>query len=159
MRAAVVGSDGLRIPDVPTTVIKPHQILTRVHYAGLNRADLAMSAGHKHGAAGGSGAIAGLEWSGEVVEVGSEISEYRAGDLVMCSGAGGYAEFAVSDLSRTNPLPSTTTDDNGYDLKTAAALPVALQTMHDAIVTNGELQKDDSVLILGASSGVGIIGM
>jgi NADPH2:quinone reductase len=92
-------------------------------------------------------------------QVGSEISEYRAGDLVMCSGAGGYAEFAVSDLSRTNPLPSTTTDDNGYDLKTAAALPVALQTMHDAIVTNGELQKDDSVLILGASSGVGIIGM
>lgn len=159
MRAAIVGPDGLTVTDVSRPTIKPHQILTHVHYAALNRADLAIAAGHKHGAAGGSGAVAGLEWSGEVIEVGSEITEYRVGDLVMCSGAGGYAEFAVSDLSRTNPLPKSAAEDNGYDLKTAATLPVALQTMHDALVTNGRLQKEDTVLILGASSGVGILGM
>ena len=159
MRAAIIGANGLEIADVATPEIKSHQILTRVHYAALNRADLAIAAGHKHGGAGGAGAIAGLEWSGEVVAVGSDVTEYKPGDLVMCSGAGGYAEFAVSDLSRTNPLPRTTSPDNGYDLKEAATFPVALQTMHDAIVTNGGLQAGESVLILGASSGVGIIGM
>lgn len=159
MRAAIVGPNGLTVTEVPRPKIKPNQILTQVHYAALNRADLAIAAGHKHGSSGGTGAVAGLEWSGEVVEVGSEITDYRIGDLVMCSGGGGYAEFAVSDLSRTNPLPKSAIDDNGYDLKTAATLPVALQTMHDAIITNGQLQPNDTVLILGASSGVGILGM
>src|SRR4029453_6526666 len=41
----------------------------------------------------------------------------------------------------------------------AATLPIALQTMHDAVVTNGRLQAGESVLIQGASSGVGLMGM
>jgi NADPH:quinone reductase len=41
----------------------------------------------------------------------------------------------------------------------AATLPVALQTMHDAVVTHGELKPGQSILILGASSGVGLMGL
>ena len=52
------------------------------------------------------------------------------------------------------PIP-----DSNLSYERAAALPVALQTMHDAIVTNGALQRGQAVLIQGASSGVGLMGM
>src|SRR5258708_36862254 len=73
MRAAVVGDKGLEIRDVPAPRPKPNEILVRVRAAGLNRAELSMAAGHKHGNLGGAGAIVGLEWSGEVVELGAEV--------------------------------------------------------------------------------------
>ncbi len=161
MRAAVIEAHGLVVQDVDVPQPGEHQILVKVHYAALNRADLAMSAGHKHGAAGGSGAMAGLEFSGVVAEVGADVNQFRVGDSVMCSGAGGYAEFALTDVSRCNhiPTPTSTSGDNGYSMAEAATLPVALQTMHDALVTNGGLKKGDHVLIQGASSGVGILGL
>ena len=157
MKAAIIDSQGLSVTAVPVPTPAAHQLLVKVHFSALNRADLAMTDGHKHGAAGGQGAIAGLEWSGVVTEIGKEVDGYAIGDRVMCSGAGGYAEYALSDASRTNKFPES--EDNGYSFEEAATLPVALQTMHDAIVTNGRLQKSESVLIQGASSGVGILGM
>src|SRR6185436_20001226 len=69
----------------------------------------------------------------------------------MCMGAGGYAEYACSAC--VLPLPK------GLELEQAAALPLALLTMHDAIVGNGRLQAGESVLILGAASGVGLMGL
>ena len=48
---------------------------------------------------------------------------------------------------------------NDLPFEQAAALPVALQTMHDAIATNGMLEAGQSVLIQGASSGVGLMGL
>ena len=159
MRAAVITEQGLQIQNCPQPTPGPHQILVEVAYAALNRADLAMSAGHKHGAAGGSGAIGGLEFAGRVVAVGDAVSTFVEGDTVMCSGAGGYAEYALTDEARCNPIPTPVAGDNGYSLAEAATLPVALQTMHDAIVTNGGLIPGESVLIQGASSGVGILGM
>jgi NADPH2:quinone reductase len=73
---------------------------------------------------------------------------------VMCSGNGGYAEYALADWGRVSPIPA---NNMGYE--TAATLPVALQTMHDAVVTNGRLKAGESVLIQGASSGVGLMGL
>jgi NADPH2:quinone reductase len=67
---------------------------------------------------------------------------------------GGYAEYAVADWGRVSPLP-----DANMGWEAAATLPVALQTMHDAVVTNGALAAGESVLIQGASSGVGLMGM
>lgn len=157
IKAIVITEQGLELRDVPKPEPKPHQVLVKVHHAGLNRADLAMAAGHKHGPAGGAGTVAGLEWSGEVAELGSAVTGYQVGDRVMCSGAGGYAEYAVADPARTNPIPTAT--DNPYSMAEAATLPVALQTMHDALVTNGKLQSGQTVLIQGASSGVGILGL
>jgi NADPH2:quinone reductase len=154
MKAAVIAAGGLEIQDVPRPSPKPNEILVRVRAAGLNRADLAMASGQAHGRAGGPGTIAGLEWAGEVAEVGAEVKGIKAGDRVMCSGNGGYAEYAVTDYGRVSPVPA-----NNMSWEQAATLPVALQTMHDAVVTNGRLKAGESVLVQGASSGVGLMAM
>ncbi len=154
MKAAVVGESGPEIREVARPEPKANEVLVRVRAAGLNRADLAVAAGHRHGAAGGAGAIVGLEWAGEVAAVGAEVKGIRPGDRVMCSGNGGYAEYAVSDWGRVSPIPA-----NNMSFVQAATLPVALQTMHDALVTNGRLRRGESVLIQGASSGVGLMAL
>ncbi len=154
MKAAVVGEKGLEIRDVPRPEPKANEVLVRVRAAGLNRAELAVAAGHRHGAVGGTGTIVGLEWSGEVAAVGAEVKGVKPGDRVMCSGSGGYAEYAVCDWGRVSPIPA-----NNMTFPQAATLPVALQTMHDALVTNGRFKSGESVLIQGASSGVGLMGL
>lgn len=154
MKAAVVTEDGLQLRDVPQPEAGPDQVLVKVHAIGLNRADLGVAAGHAHGRQGGPGTIPGLEWSGDIVEVGNNVTGVKAGDRVMCSGNGGYAEYAVADMGRAVPIPA---NNMGYEQ--AATLPVALQTMHNAVVTIGRLQKGESILIQGASSGVGLMAM
>ena len=121
--------------------------------AGLNRVDTMMANGHVHGTAGGVGAVLGVEWAGEVVAVGAEAQPFRVGERVMCAGAGGFAELAVVDAARVLPVPAR------LGFIEAATLPVALQTMHDAIVTNGELVAGQTVLVQGASSGVGLMAL
>jgi NADPH2:quinone reductase len=124
----------------------------KVRAAGLNRADLAAARGS--GGHGTVGATVGLDWAGEVVEVGAETKGgFKRGDRVMCAGAGGYAEYAVCDWGRVVPIP----DDMTFE--EAATLPIALGTMHDALVTNGRLKAGESVLIQGASSGVGLMAL
>ena len=71
MRAMVVGENGLELRDVPVPQPGPGAVLVRVRAAGLNRAELAMAAGHAHGAMGGRGSSIGLEWAGEVAAVGA----------------------------------------------------------------------------------------
>lgn len=155
MKAAVVTDAGLRVVEVPEPKPGPAEVLVRVRAAGLNRADIGVAAGHAHGRIGGAGTIPGLEFAGEVVSVGAEVPGHiTPGMRVMCSGAGGYAEYAVADWGRTSALP-----DRNMGWSEAATLPVALQTMHDALVTNGRFVAGESVLIQGASSGVGLMGM
>jgi NADPH2:quinone reductase len=154
MRAMVAGERGLELRDIPAPQPGPGQVLVRVRAAGLNRAELAMAAGHAHGALGGKGATIGLEWAGEVAAIGEGVPHLHEGDRVMCSGNGGYAEYALTDWGRVSPLPS-----NNMGWEQAATLPIALQTMHDALVTNGQMQRGQSVLIQGASSGVGLMGL
>jgi NADPH2:quinone reductase len=154
MKAAVLDERGVVIRDMPKPSPGPSQVLVRVRAAGLNRADLIMASGRMHGSAGGPGAILGLEFSGEVEAVGSEVKTVKPGDRVMCSGNGGYAEYAVTDWGRVAPIPA---NNMGYEQ--AATLPIALQTMHDAVVTNGRLKAGEDVLIQGASSGVGLMGL
>ena len=154
MKAAVIGANGVEIRDVPKPAPGPAQVLVRVRASGLNRADVIMASGHMHGSAGGQGAVLGLEFAGEVEAVGAEVKGIKAGDRVMCSGNAGYAEYAVTDWGRVAPIPA-----NNMSFTQAATLPIALQTMHDALVTNGRLKSGESVLIQGASSGVGIMGM
>jgi NADPH:quinone reductase len=153
MKAAVVTQTGVEIREVPAPVPGRNQVLVRVRACGLNRADLGVAAGHKHGAIGGPGTIVGMEFAGEVLEVGAEASAVKPGDRVMCSGAGAYAEYAVADWGRATPIPA------GMSFEQAATLPVALQTMHNALVTAGRLTAGESVLIQGASSGVGLMAL
>ena len=154
MRAMVVGENGLELRDIAVPEAGPGQVLVRVRAAGLNRAELAMAAGHAHGTLGGRGATIGLEWAGEVAAIGEGVTGLREGERVMCSGTGGYAEYALTDWGRVSPLPG-----NNMGWEQAATLPIALQTMHNALVTVGGLQRGQAVLIQGASSGVGLMGM
>ena len=154
MRAMIIAETGLELRDVPMPQPGPDEVLIRVHAAGLNRAELAMAAGQAHGSHGGAGDGIGLEWSGEVAEIGINVTEVKPGDRVMASGNGGYAEYAMTDRGRVSPVP-----DSNMGWIQAATLPIALQTMHDAIATNGALQAGQAVLIQGASSGVGLMGL
>jgi NADPH2:quinone reductase len=135
MKAAIFAKQGLELRDVSQPQPKAGEVLVRVRYAGLNRRDLTRAPGDE-------GMIPGMDWAGERVDT---------GEAVMCMGAGGYAEYAVS--SCVLPVP------RGVSLDQAAALPLALLTMHDAIVGNGRLKAGESVLIQGAASGVGLMGL
>jgi len=155
MKAVVqAGSEGVRIAEVEAPRPGPDDVLVRVLACGLNRADVGMAAGQMHGSLGGPGTLIGMEWAGEVMEMGAAVKGLRVGDRVMGSGKGAFAEYAVADYGRVTPLP-----DTAMGCEQAVTLPVALQTMHDALVTNGGLKRGDAVLIQGASTGVGLMGL
>src|SRR6202021_1928181 len=103
--------------------------------------------------AGGAGTVLGMEWAGEVAELGPDAKGVKVGDKIMGSGGAAFAEYTLADHGR---LFRTPPNMNAED---AATLPVALTTMHNAVVTNGALQSGQSVLIQGASSGVGLMAM
>jgi NADPH:quinone reductase len=154
MKAAVLGAKGVELADLPKPVPKPNEVLIRVRAASLNRADFLVASGHQHGAVGGVGARLGLECAGEIEAVGSEVQGFKAGDRVMSSAPGGHAEYAVTDWGRVHRIPA-----NNMTYAQAACFPVALQTMHNAVVTAGRLKRGETLLIQGASSGVGLMGM
>jgi NADPH:quinone reductase len=154
MKAVVLTESGFEIADAPKPIPTADQVLVKVHACGLNRADLGVLAGGAPGRAGGAGTIPGMEWAGEVVEVGARVRGFKAGDRVMCSGTGGYAQYAVADWGRVMDVPNST-----MGFSQAVTLPIALQTMHNAVVTVGALRKGETVLVQGASSGVGLMAM
>jgi NADPH2:quinone reductase len=112
-----------------------------------------MIKGHVHGAAGGAGTVLGMEFAGEIAALGPDAKGFKIGDRVMGSGGGAYAEYAVTDCGRVFPIPAS------MDYETAATLTLALTTMHNAVVTIGGLQPGQSVLVQGASAGVGLMAM
>jgi NADPH:quinone reductase len=154
VKAAVLGETGVELRDLPKPAPAPNEVLIRVRASSLNRADLLVASGHQHGRVGGLGARLGLECAGEVEAVGAEVQDFKAGDRVMGSAPGGYAEYAVTDWGRVHRIPA-----NNMTYAQAACLPVALQTMHNAVVTAGRLKSGEALLISGASSGVGLMGM
>src|SRR5438067_669787 len=109
--------------------------------------------GHGRGGAGGAGTVLGMEWAGEIAEVGPQAKGVKPGDKVMGSGGAAFAEYTLADHGRLFRTPSN------MNFVDAATLPVALATMHNAVVTNGALQPGQSVLIQGASSGVGLMAL
>ena len=154
MKAAVLGEKGVEVRDVPRPTPKPNEVLIKVRASSLNRADTIVAAGIQHGPVGGVGPRLGLECSGEVEAVGSEVTGFKAGDRVMGSAPGGFAEYTVTDAGRLHRIPG-----NNMTYAQAACFPIALQTMHNAVVTAGRLKRGETLLIQGASSGVGLMGM
>jgi NADPH:quinone reductase len=152
MKAGVASPDGVVIQDVPSPKPKPTDILVKIKAIALNRADLGSARGDtSHGAA--AGRPVGSEFAGEVVEAGSEVRDFKAGDRVMCHSPGSHAEFAVSDHGRAMKVP------DGMGFEQAATLPIGLNTLHNALVTAGRMKAGEFVMVQGASSGVGIIGL
>src|SRR5271168_2686123 len=154
MKAAVLGDNGVEVRDLPKPVPAPNEVLIRVRASSLNRADLLVASGIQHGSVGGVGARIGLECSGEVEAVGAAVKDVKAGDRVMGSAPGGFAEYVVTDAGRVHRIPG-----NNMTYEQAACFPVALQTMHNAVVTAGRLKPGETMLLQGASAGVGLMGM
>lgn len=155
MRAVVVvqeeGGKRVVVRDVARPQPGDGEVLVSVRAAGANRADLAMNVGHfKQAGAALAAPVAGLEFAGEVAELGPGVSGVRLGDRVMAMGQGAFAEYARVDHRLLIPVPA------GFSWEEAASAPVAFMTMHDAVVTNGRLQPGESVLVQGVTSGVGI---
>jgi len=101
----------------------------------------------------GAGTVLGMEWAGEIAEVGPDASGVKIGDRVMGSGGAAFAEYTLADHGRLFRTPSN------MNFEEATTLPIALTTMHNAVVTVGALQAGQAVLIQGASSGVGLMAM
>ena len=154
MKAVVVTEEGVRVQNVETPKPKENEVLVKVFACGLNRADLVVADGGAHGASGGPGTIVGMEFSGEIIELGGNVRNYSIGDRVMCSGTSAWAEYAIADHGRVIKIPN-----NNMDYIKASSYPIALATMHNAIITTGNFAKGQSVLIQGASSGVGLMGL
>jgi NADPH:quinone reductase len=153
MKAYVYGANGAEITEVAKPSAKGTQVLVRVRACGLNRADLGMTKGHAHGSAGGAGTVLGMEWAGEIAEVGPDARGFKVGDRVMGSGSAAFAEYTLADHGRLFRTPSN------MNFEEACTLPIAITTMHNAVVTVGALQPGQTVLIQGASSGVGLMAM
>jgi NADPH:quinone reductase-like Zn-dependent oxidoreductase len=152
MKAGVASPEGVKIADIDQPKPKPTEILVKVKAIALNRADLGSARGDiSHGAS--AGRPIGSEFSGEVIEVGAEARDFKKGDRVMCHSTGSHAEYAVSDYGRAMKIP------DGMSFEQAASLPIGLNTLHNALVTAGRMKAGESVMVQGASSGVGIIGL
>lgn len=143
------GAEVLEIVEIPRPTIAPSHVLVRNFATALNRADILQRRGLYPPPPGDSD-ILGLEFAGEVAEVGSSVRELKVGDRVFgLTGSGGYAEFLPVHEALCLPIP----DNLPYDL--AAAVPEAFYTAHDAIFTLGKLQAGETLLVHAGASGVG----
>ena len=154
MKAVTLGDDGVEIKELPNPEPANEQVLVRVKSCGLNRSDLLETQGQSFGHTGGDTKIIGGEFAGEIVELGKGVEDLKVGDKVMCRGGSGWAEYAVANYKRAIKF-----NPEQISWEQAASIQGNLQTMHDAIVTNGKFITGQSVFIQGASSGVGIIGL
>ncbi len=153
MKAIIISQPGetsqLHLGAYETPVPKPDELLVRVAATAVNRADLLQRQGNYPPPAGAS-PILGLEMSGEVVEIGADVTRYAVGDLVFgLLPGGGYAEYAVIHEQMALPVPDVLT------LPEAAAVPEVFLTAYQALHWLGKLQMGERVLIHAGASGVG----
>lgn len=142
----VPGPEGgkVEVQDIPVPVAAAGQVLVKVRAAGLNRGEINQAKELRTG----NTITTGVEFAGEVAEVGEGVSGWRKGDRVMGHGRGCQAEYVVADPMALIPVP------DGLSWIDAAAFPNVFITAHDALVTNGRLVAGESVLVNGASGGV-----
>ncbi len=143
-------ASALQPHSVPRPEPGPGQILIAVKAAGVNRPDIAQRNGHYPPPPGAPDTL-GLEVAGEVAALGPGAARWRVGDKVTALlGGGGYAEFAVVDARHALPVPQ------GLDLIQAAALPETVFTVFSNMVEIGGLKAGETLLLHGATSGIGV---
>lgn len=139
----------LYLAEVPEPLPGPREILVRVAYTALNRADILQRLG-QYPVPPGDSPIMGLEMSGEVVGTGSEVKKWMPGDQVFgLLNGGGYAAYAVIHEDMAMPLPE------GMSLQEAAGIPEVFLTAFQALHWIGKIQEGETVLIHAGASGVG----
>lgn len=154
MRALVItqpgGPEVLELVEVPIREPGRGEIRVRVHYAGVNRADLLQRRGHYAPPPGWPEEIPGLEYAGVIESVGDDVEEWEGGERVMgLVGGGGYAEYVLVSSREAVAVPELLT------LQEAAAVPEVFITAHDALFTQLDLDLGDRLLIHAVGSGVG----
>ena len=144
------GPEVLVVADRPDPVAGPGQVRIRVHAAGVNRPDLLQRQG-RYPAPPGASDIPGLEVAGEVDQTGPGVSRWRIGDRVCALlGGGGYAQYAVVDARHALPIPDS------LDFVQAAAMPETVCTVFANVFEAGALRAGETLLIHGATSGIGV---
>src|SRR5436190_7313223 len=149
------GIENLEIREVPDPQpAEGDEVLVRVRAAGLNRADLLQRRGLYPPPAGYSANIPGLEFAGEIESARDSVDGCKKGDRVFGITAGeAQAEFLLIDSSLVTQIPDT------LNFAEAAAVPEAFITAHDAVFTQAELERGDSLLIHAVGSGVGLAAL
>jgi putative PIG3 family NAD(P)H quinone oxidoreductase len=141
------GPEALQPVKIPRPTPREGEILIRVAAAGVNRPDLLQRMGGYPPPPGAPDTL-GLEVAGEVVE---GAGRWRAGDRVCALlGGGGYAEYAVVDSRHALPVP------DGFNLVEAAGLPETVFTVWANVFEHGALQPGETLLVHGATSGIGV---
>jgi NADPH:quinone reductase-like Zn-dependent oxidoreductase len=147
------GGSTLELADVPAPTLAPGDVRIAVRATSVNRADLLIRAGTHVAAQGAGPPIAGLDAAGEVLETGSQVTGFEAGDRVMAMVVGGLAEEVVVPAAMAIPIPPT------WSYVEGAAAVLGLMTEHNAIATAGRLRRGETVLVHAAASGVGTQGV
>jgi NADPH2:quinone reductase len=140
----------MQLVDGPKPSLQAGQVLIEVHYAGVNRPDVAQRLG-RYPPPPDASPILGLEVAGRIVEVASDVTTWKAGDEVCAlTHGGGYAEFCVAHASHCLPIPQ------GFSLLEAASLPENFFTVWTNVFDRGRLKAGESFLVHGGSSGIGL---
>lgn len=152
MKAILVKSDkSLAYESVPDPVIRPDEVLVKIEYAALNRADLMQRDGD-YPPPPGCPEWMGLEVSGTITQVGPEAagkSSWRCGDKVCALlGGGGYAEYVAVKYDMLMPVPENCT------MAEAAAMPEAFATAYLNLFIEGKIQPGNTLLMHAGASGL-----
>ena len=149
MRAIEIVDGKLCPVERAVPVLGPGEVLVRVAAAGVSRADVLQRRGSYPPPPGASD-VPGLECSGTIVRLGDGVTDWHAGDRVCAILAGGgYAEFAAVSAFQLLPVPE------GWSFVEAATLPENMFTVWDNVFTRAGLRAGESILVHGATSGIG----
>ncbi|MGX9427542.1 MULTISPECIES: NAD(P)H-quinone oxidoreductase [Bradyrhizobium] len=148
------GGPEVLLPETrPVPVPGQGEILVKVKAAGVNRPDVAQRSGSYPPPPGASD-LPGLEISGEVVAVGPGATRHKVGDTVMSLVAGGgYAQYCIAQDGQAMAVPPS------LSIEEAGALPETLMTVWHNVFERGGLQKGETLLIHGGSSGIGTMAI
>lgn len=152
MKAILINPDkSLVWADVPDPTVGSEDVLVKICYAALNRADLMQRDGDYPPPAGCPEWM-GLEVSGIIEKLGDEAAEksgYKVGDKVMALlGGGGYAEYVSVKYDMLMPVPK------GRTMAEAAAMPEAYATAYLNLFIEGGAKAGDTLLMHAGASGL-----
>ena len=135
--------------EIPKPAPRGAQVLVKVQAAGTNRGELLARAAYRSSNPLLKAVPGGIEFAGEIVELGPDATGWHLGERVMGRGPGSYAEFVLAGSVQLMRIPQS------LSWAEAASIPNVFVTAHDAIATNADLQADETVVITAASSGIG----
>ncbi|MGZ3769940.1 MAG: NADP-dependent oxidoreductase [Bdellovibrio sp.] len=152
MKAARIHSFGssekIEIEDTSQPKAKNGEVLVKIHDAGVNPVDWKIREGYRRSNAQFPLTL-GQDFSGEIVEVGTDVSDFKKGDRVFGFTSGSYSEFSCTSPAKIAHMPKS------MDFETAASLPTPGLTAKQMIIDKAHVSSGQKVLVHGAAGGVG----